>query len=150
MAIIDATLDQERQDEKELAVALKELYHLRHLEKYYQDSTQITVFLKSDFQDAYAKFTNEQHLFTASISNFQEYTLMALETYKDVETWYEKSYQVVEIIDYISVVQKGQDAEEHGIQVLRDSSISQIKKATEYWVSMAQEPQWEIQKKWVE
>jgi hypothetical protein len=58
MAITDATLDRERRDEKELA-ALKELEHLRHLEKYYQDSTQAIVFLRSEFQNAYDKFTNE-------------------------------------------------------------------------------------------
>jgi hypothetical protein len=39
---------------------------------------------------------------------------------------------------------------EHGIQVLMDSNISQIRKAFEYWVSMAQEPQREIQKRWDE
>jgi hypothetical protein len=39
MEIIDATLDRERKDEEELATTLKELEHLRHLEKYYQDST---------------------------------------------------------------------------------------------------------------
>jgi len=59
MAIIKAMLDRERRDEKELVTALKELDHLRHLEKYYQDSTQATVFLKSEFQDVYAKFTNK-------------------------------------------------------------------------------------------
>ena len=35
MAIMDATLDRARRDEKELAIALQELEHLRHLEKYY-------------------------------------------------------------------------------------------------------------------
>jgi hypothetical protein len=39
MAITDATLDRERRDEKEMVTALKELEHLCHLEKYYQDST---------------------------------------------------------------------------------------------------------------
>jgi hypothetical protein len=48
MAITDATLDQVKQDEKELVIALKELDHLCHLEKYYQDSTQATIFLKSE------------------------------------------------------------------------------------------------------
>jgi hypothetical protein len=67
MAITDATLDRERKDEEELVVALKELEHLRHLEKYYQDSTQATMFLRSEFQDAYDKFMNERHLFTAGI-----------------------------------------------------------------------------------
>ena len=59
LTITDATLDRVRRDEKELAVALKELEHLRHLEKYYQDSTQDTMFLRSEFRDAYAKFMNE-------------------------------------------------------------------------------------------
>jgi hypothetical protein len=49
MDIIDATLDRERWDEKEMASAKKELDHLHHLAKYYQDSTQETVFLKSEF-----------------------------------------------------------------------------------------------------
>jgi hypothetical protein len=34
--------------------------------------------------------------------------------------------------------------EEHDIQVLRDNNIDQIRKAFEYWVKMAQEPQREI------
>jgi hypothetical protein len=115
MAITDATLDRERKYEEDLDAALKDLEHLRHLEKYYQDSTQATVFLRSEFQDAYNKFTNERHLFTTGIANFQEDTLMALETCKYVEIWYEKAHQAVEIIDYINAVQKGRDAEEHDI-----------------------------------
>jgi hypothetical protein len=59
MAITDATLDRERKYEEEMATVLKELEHLHHLEKYYQDSTQAMVFLRSEFQDAYNKFTNE-------------------------------------------------------------------------------------------
>jgi hypothetical protein len=59
MAITDATLDRARRNERELAATLKELEHLCHLEKYYQGSTRATVFLRSDFQDAYEKFTNE-------------------------------------------------------------------------------------------
>jgi hypothetical protein len=78
MEITDATLDREKRDEEELVIVLKELEHLCHLEKYYQDSTQAMVFLRSEFQDAYSKFTNERHLFTAGIANFQEDTLMAL------------------------------------------------------------------------
>jgi hypothetical protein len=64
MAITDATLDRARKDEEELAAAIKELEHLCHLEKYYQDSTQDMVFLRIEFQDAYCKFTSERHLFT--------------------------------------------------------------------------------------
>jgi hypothetical protein len=59
MAITDATLDRERKDEEELAAVLKELEHLHHLVKYYQHSTQAMMFLRSEFQDAYDKFTNE-------------------------------------------------------------------------------------------
>jgi uncharacterized protein YaeQ len=66
------------------------------------------VFLRSDFQDAYAKFMNERHLFTAGIADLQEDTLMALANSKDVERWYEKAHQAVERIDYISAVQKGE------------------------------------------
>jgi hypothetical protein len=58
---------------------------------------------------------SERHLFTACVADFQEDTLMALETCKDVERWYEKAYQAVERIDYIIAVQKGRDTEEHGI-----------------------------------
>jgi hypothetical protein len=31
-------IDKEKKDEKELATALKELEHLRHIDKYYQDT----------------------------------------------------------------------------------------------------------------
>jgi hypothetical protein len=78
MEITDATLDRERKDEEELAYALNELENLCHLTKYYQDSTQATVLLRREFQDAYIKFTNEQHLSTTEIVNFHEYTLMEL------------------------------------------------------------------------
>jgi hypothetical protein len=58
-AISDATLDRAKKDEKELATTLKELEHLRHLAKYYQDTTQAAVYLRSEFKEAYYKFTNE-------------------------------------------------------------------------------------------
>jgi hypothetical protein len=123
MAITDAMLDRERRDEKELVIALKELEHLCHLEKYYQDSMQATVFLRSEFHEAYTKFTSKRHLFITGIFDFQEDTLMELETCKDIERWYEKDHQVVERIDYISTIQKGRDVEEYDIQFLRDRII---------------------------
>ena len=49
MEIINATLDKVKRYEEELAIALKELKHLRHLVKYYQDTTQVAVFLRSEF-----------------------------------------------------------------------------------------------------
>jgi hypothetical protein len=66
-----------------------------------------------------------------------------------MEIWYEKAHQVVERIYYISAFQKGRDIKEHEIWVLRDSSIDRIRKSTEYWVNMSEEPQQEIQEKWV-
>jgi hypothetical protein len=59
MEIIDATLDRAKRDEKELAFTLKELEHLCHLAKYYQDTTQAAVYLRSEFKEAYSKFTVE-------------------------------------------------------------------------------------------
>jgi hypothetical protein len=92
MEITDATLDREKRDEEELVIALKELEHLRHLEKYYQDTTQVVVFLRSEFQEAYNKFTDEQHLFTARIVDLQEDTLMALVMCKDMDRWYARKH----------------------------------------------------------
>jgi hypothetical protein len=91
MAITDATLDRAKRDEKELVAALKELEHLRHLAKYYQDTTQAAVYLRSEFKEAYSKFTDERHLFIARIAELQEDTLMALATCKDMEQWYKKA-----------------------------------------------------------
>jgi hypothetical protein len=65
------------------------------------------VFLRRKFQEAYNKFTDEWHLFTARIAELQEDTLMALVTCKDMERWYEKSQQSMERVDYISAVQQG-------------------------------------------
>jgi hypothetical protein len=78
----------------------------------------------------------------------QEDTLMALATCKYMERWYGKAQQDVEIIDYINMVQKGRDVEEHGIQVLRESNIDRIRKSAEYWVKMSREPHRDIQEKW--
>jgi hypothetical protein len=69
---------------------------------------------------------------------------MALVTCKDMERWYEKKHQDVERIDYINIVQRGRDAKEHSIRVLRESNIDRVKKSTEYRVKMAQEPHREI------
>jgi hypothetical protein len=71
MDIIDATLDREKWDEKELASAKEELDHLCHLAKYDQDSTQANFFLKSEFREEYAQFMRERHLFTKCIAYFQ-------------------------------------------------------------------------------
>jgi hypothetical protein len=40
---------------------------------------------------------------------------MGLEPCKDMQRWYEKEHQALKRIDYINVVQKGQDSEEHDI-----------------------------------
>jgi hypothetical protein len=57
MELSDATLDRDKRDEKELATALKELEHLRHLVEYYQGATHTTVYLRSEFEEAYKQFT---------------------------------------------------------------------------------------------
>jgi hypothetical protein len=59
MTIIDATLYKMRKDEEDFTTVLKELENIFHLAKYYQESTQATMFLRSEFQDAYYKFMNE-------------------------------------------------------------------------------------------
>jgi len=71
MDITNSTLDKTKSDEEDMDVVLKELEHLCHLAKYYQDSTQATVFLRREFQEAYSKFMNEQHIFTARIVELQ-------------------------------------------------------------------------------
>jgi hypothetical protein len=118
------------------------------LAKYYQDTTQAVVYLRSEFKEAYSKFTDERHLFTARIAELQEDTLMALATCKDMERWYEKVQQAVERVDYIGAVQQGRDKEEHDIRVLNESSLDRIRKSVEYWEKMAREPHREIQEKW--
>jgi hypothetical protein len=67
MEITYATLDKEKRDDEELVVSLKELEHLRHLDKYYRDTTQATMLLRREFQEAYNKFIDERHLFIARI-----------------------------------------------------------------------------------
>jgi hypothetical protein len=54
-----------------------------------------------------------------------------------MERWYEKAHQLVEIIDYTSAVQKGQDTKENDIWVLRDNNTNYKRKSTKYWVKMA-------------
>jgi hypothetical protein len=59
MEITDATLEISKRDEEELTATLKELEHLFHLAKYYQDTTQVAVYLRNELKEAYNKFTNE-------------------------------------------------------------------------------------------
>jgi phospholipid N-methyltransferase len=71
MDITDAILDRKKRDENKLAATKKDMDHMCHLAKYYQDSTQEIVFLRSEFRETYAEFTNEINLFTSCIANFQ-------------------------------------------------------------------------------
>jgi hypothetical protein len=57
--ITDGTLNRDKKYEEELVFSLKELQNLRHLVKYYQDTTRVVMFLRNEFQDAYRKFTDE-------------------------------------------------------------------------------------------
>jgi hypothetical protein len=65
------------------------------------------MFLRSEFRETYPQFTREINLFTSCITDFQEDTLMGLETCKDVHRWYENEHQALKRIDYINAVQKG-------------------------------------------
>jgi hypothetical protein len=49
MEITNSTLDRARKDKEEMVYSLKDLEHLHHLDKYYQDSTQAMAFLRSEF-----------------------------------------------------------------------------------------------------
>jgi hypothetical protein len=69
MAITDSNVNREIKYEEDMATTLKELEHLHHLVKYYEEYTQAMVFLRSEFQDAYDKLTNERHLFTTEITD---------------------------------------------------------------------------------
>jgi hypothetical protein len=80
MEIKDAILDRAKMDEEELVILLKELEHLCHLDKYYMDTTQAAMFMRSEFQETYKKLTDERHLFTTRRVELQEDTLMELET----------------------------------------------------------------------
>jgi hypothetical protein len=101
-----------------LVTPQKELEHLRHLVEYYQGATQTAVYLRSEFEESYKQFTKERHLFIAKIDDFQEDTLMALATCKDMERWYQRVQQAVERLKYIDAVRQGRDKEEHGIRML--------------------------------
>jgi hypothetical protein len=149
-ALSDATLDRAKRDEKELATTLKELEHLRHLAEYYKGTTQTVVYLKGEFEEVYNEFKKERHLLTAKIVEFQEDTLMALVTCKDMERWYERVQQVVERLEYIEAVQQGRDKEEHGIQTVGKSSLNRMKRSAEYWAKMSRDPHREIQEKWIQ
>jgi predicted RNA-binding protein len=90
-SLSDAAQDRARRDEKELADTLKELEHLRHLAEYYKGATQTVVYLKDEFDRVYNEFKKERHLLISNIAEFQEDTLMAFTTCKEMERWYEKA-----------------------------------------------------------
>lgn len=82
------------------------------------------VLLKSEFREIYGKSRRERDLFTARVADLQEDTLMGMATYKDMQRRFEKAYQALERINYISEIQNGRDSEEHGIRVLMNNSIT--------------------------
>jgi hypothetical protein len=126
-SLSDATQDRARRDEKELATTLKELEHLCHLVEYYKGTTQTTVYLKGEFNRVYNEFKKERHLLISNIVEFQEDTLMALATCKEMERWHERAQQAVERLEYIEAVQQGREKEEHGIRLVGKSSLNRMK-----------------------
>jgi hypothetical protein len=105
-SLSDAAQDRARRDEKELADTREELEHLHHLVKYYKGATQTTVYLKEEFNGVYNEFKKERHLLTENIVEFQEDTLMALATCKEMERWHEKAQLAVERLEYIEAVSR--------------------------------------------
>jgi hypothetical protein len=49
------------------------------------------MYLKDEFNGFYNEFKKERHLLTKNIVEFQEDTLMALATCKEMERWNEKA-----------------------------------------------------------
>jgi hypothetical protein len=49
IAISSATIDREKEDEREVESMREELAHLRHQVEYYQDATQAVRFMKIEF-----------------------------------------------------------------------------------------------------
>ena len=72
-----------------------------HLVEYYKGTTQTVVYLKYEFSRVYNEFKKERHMLIENIVEFQEDTLMALETCKEMERWHERAQQLVEILKYI-------------------------------------------------
>jgi hypothetical protein len=147
-ALSDAAQDRARRDERELADTLKELEHLRHLVEYYKGATQTATYLKSEFSGVYNEYKKERNLLTENIIEFQEDTLMALATCKEMERWHERALQAVERLEYIEAVQQGREKEEHGIRLIGKSSLDRIKRSTEYWTKMSRDPHREIQEQY--
>ena len=58
---------------------------MHHLVEYYKGTTQTAPYLKSDFSRVYNEYKKERTLLTENIIEFQEDTLMALATYKEIE-----------------------------------------------------------------
>ena len=69
-ALLDATLERDRRDKKELGTALKELEHLCHLVECYKGTTQTIMYLEGEFVGVYNEFKKERHLLTENIVEF--------------------------------------------------------------------------------
>jgi hypothetical protein len=89
-SLSEAAQDRARRDEKDITTTQKELKHLRHLAYYYKCATQTVVYLKYEFGKVYDEFKKERQFLISNIAEFQEDTLMALVTCKEMERWYEK------------------------------------------------------------
>jgi hypothetical protein len=141
MAISSATIDREREDEREVDSMREELVHLKHQVEYYQDTTQAVRFMRIEFGEIYTQFKSDREVFMTKIVSYQEETLLGLVAYKEMMRWSEKYHQVLAQIEYIREIQKGRGEEEHGIRMLADESLVRIRIATKYWVQLVIEPQ---------
>jgi len=64
---------------------------LHNLSNYYKGDTHTDVYLKDEFSKVDDKFNKERHMLILNIAKFQEDTLMALVTCKEMERRYEKA-----------------------------------------------------------
>jgi hypothetical protein len=100
---------------------------LRHIVDYYKDAAHTTMYLKYEFGNVYDEFKKERQLLISNIAEFQEDTLMALTSCKEMERWYEKAQRVVERLAFIEAIQKGREKEYHNIQLVSKSSLNRMK-----------------------
>jgi hypothetical protein len=76
MAISSATIDREREDEREDDSMRAELVQLRHQVEYYGDTTQEIRFIRDEIREIYSQLKSEREDFITHIIGYQEETLL--------------------------------------------------------------------------
>jgi hypothetical protein len=68
--------------------------------------------------------------------SYQEDTLLGLIAYKEIMIWLDKSHYILEQIEYIREIHKGEGDEEHGIGMTAKESLVMIRIIVKYWVQL--------------